>query len=38
MGKIFMQLMRIPPALITGWNATLMKIKSALLLMGPEIL
>lgn len=37
MGKIFMPPMRIPPAVITGWNATFMNIKSAPLLMGPEI-
>lgn len=29
--------MRIPPALITGWNATFMKIRSAPLLMDLKI-
>lgn len=38
MDSTFMQPMRISPALITGWSAACMKIRSAPLLMGLEIL
>ena len=37
MGKILMQPMGIPQALIIGWNATFMKIQSAPLPMDLEI-
>lgn len=36
MGKIFIQPMRIPPAVIIGWNATFVNIKYAPSLMRPE--
>lgn len=37
MGKIFMQPMGIPPALIVGWDETLTKVRSAPLPLDLEI-